>query len=155
MSTAKGKDLYNLLVWGLEGTHYKKTTDTRIETIGYAGQGTADAKYGLYKWAMGNVANSFETQADAEGYIKLFQEVNNKAIKSPVLGFKPNPETVKTQIAQVQAVVKEYALGLRSGALPDYEHRYKEFIDKMKKAGSDKVIVEYQKQLDEYVKSKK
>jgi putative aldouronate transport system substrate-binding protein len=46
-------------------------------------------------------------------------------------------------------------LSLQSGALPDYDKKYAEFIDKMKKAGSDKVIAEYQKQLDEYVKNLK
>jgi putative aldouronate transport system substrate-binding protein len=107
MNTAKGKDLYNLLVWGMDGKHYKKTTDNRIETIGYSGQGTADAPYGLFKWVMGNTINSFETQADPEGYTKLWQDISSKSIISPVLGFKPNAEPVKTEIAQVQAVVKE------------------------------------------------
>ncbi len=155
MHTEKGKELYNLLVWGIEGKHYTKISDTRIETIGYAGQGTADSNYGLWKWVMGNTANSFETQTDPEGYNELWQSINDHALVSPVLGFKPNSEPVKTEIAQVAAVVKEYANGLQSGALSDHEKIYNEFMDKMKKAGSERITDEYQKQLDEYIKNMK
>ncbi len=155
MNTEKGKELYNLLVWGIEGKHYKKLSDTRIETIGYAGQGTADSNYGLWKWVMGNTANSYETQADPEGYNELWKKINESAMISPVLGFKPDSEPVKTEIAQVAAVVKEFSVSLQSGALPDHEQTYKDFIEKMKKAGSDTVVQVYQKQLDEFVKNKK
>ncbi|MEF2246212.1 ABC transporter substrate-binding protein [Paenibacillus sp. IITD108] len=155
MHTKEGKELYNLLVWGLEGKHYKKVSDDRIETIGYAGQGTADANYGLWKWVMGNTANSYETQADPAGFNEMWQKLNEEAIKSPVLEFKPNSEPVKTEIAQVQAVVKEYSASLQSGALPDHEKQYADFVEKMKKAGSDKVVQEYQRQLEQFISTQK
>lgn len=155
MHTKEGKELYNMLVWGIEGKHYNKVSDDRIETIGYAGQGTADANYGIWKWVMGNTSNSYETQADPEGFNDSWQKLNEEAIKSPVLEFKPNAEPVKTEIAQVQAVVKEYHESLQSGALPDHEKQYAEFVEKMKKAGSDKVVEEYQKQLEQFISSQK
>ena len=155
MHTKEGKELYNLLVWGLEGKHCNKKENGRIETIGYAGQGTADANYGLWKWVMGNTANSYETQADPENFNQMWQKLNEDAHKSPVLEFKPNSESVKTEIAQVQAVVKEYNLSLQSGALPDHEKQYADFVEKMKKAGSDKVVTEYQRQLEQFISNQK
>ncbi|MDQ0889602.1 putative aldouronate transport system substrate-binding protein [Paenibacillus sp. V4I9] len=160
LNTAKGKDLYNLLVWGIEGKHYKKISDNKIETIGYQGSGTADAKYGAFKYALGNTANSFETQADPTNFTQIWKDTNAGAVVSPLLGFKPNLDPIKTDLAQVQAVVKEYAgapsaLILESGAVPDSDAKYKEFMDKMKKAGSDKVTAELQKQVDEFLKTKK
>jgi putative aldouronate transport system substrate-binding protein len=158
--TAKGKDLYNLLVWGIEGKHYKKTGDNKIETIGYSGQGTADSKYGVSNWAMGNTANSFETQANPANFTKIWQDTNAGAIVSPLLGYKPNLDPIKTELAQVAAVVKEFAgtgsaLVLESGAVADSDKKYAEFIEKMKKAGSDKIVAELQKQVDEFFKTKK
>ncbi|CAN7722619.1 ABC transporter substrate-binding protein [Paenibacillus sp. LjRoot56] len=160
LDTAKGKDLYNLLVWGIEGKHYKKTGDNKIETIGYTGQGTADAKYGTFAYAMGNTANSYETQANPANFIKIWQDANTSATVSPLLGYKPNLDPIKTELAQIAAVVKEYigagsALVLESGAVADSDKKYAEFIEKMKKAGSDKVVAELQKQVDEFLKTKK
>ncbi|WNR42789.1 ABC transporter substrate-binding protein [Paenibacillus roseipurpureus] len=160
LDTAKGKDLYNLLVWGIEGKHYKKTGDNKIETIGYSGQGTADAKYGTFAYAMGNTGNAYETQANIPNFVKTWQDMNSGATVSPLLGFKPNLDPIKTELAQIAAVVKEYAgttaqLVLESGAVADSDKKYAEFISKMKAAGSDKVVAELQKQVDEFLKTKK
>lgn len=35
MNTEKGKDLYNLLVFGIEGEHYTKVNDKEIQPIGF------------------------------------------------------------------------------------------------------------------------
>ncbi|MDQ0897884.1 ABC transporter substrate-binding protein [Paenibacillus sp. V4I7] len=159
LDTVKGKELYNLLVWGIEGKHYKKISDNKIETIGYSGQGTADAKYGIQNWGSGNTANSYETQANPANFTQIWKDINAGATISPLLGYKPTLDPIKTELAQIAAVVKEYqgtvnALVLESGAVADSDAKYKEFIDKMKKAGSDKVIAELQKQIDEFFKTK-
>ena len=43
MNTEKGKDLYNLLVFGIEGEHYTKVNDKEIQPIGYTSQPTSEA----------------------------------------------------------------------------------------------------------------
>ncbi|KRE34210.1 ABC transporter substrate-binding protein [Paenibacillus sp. Soil724D2] len=160
LDSKKGKDLYNLLVWGIEGKHFKKISENKIETIGYSGQGTSDAKYGQWNWASGNTANSFETQANPENFTKIWQDTNAGATISPLLGYKPNLDSIKTELAQIQAVVKEYAGSgatqiIETGAVTDTDAKYKEFIEKMKKAGSEKIAAELQKQVDEFLKTKK
>ncbi|NOU62601.1 DUF3502 domain-containing protein [Paenibacillus sp. LMG 31461] len=152
INTSKGKELYDLLVWGLEGEHYKKVSPTRMETIGYTGQGTPTAKYGLWKWVLGNTFQTYETQADKEGYNTFVKKLHETATKSALMSFKPDTTAIATELAQVAAVRTEFENALRSGALADYEDKYKQAIDKMKKSGSDKIVAEMQRQVDEFVK---
>lgn len=151
-----GKDLYNLLTWGLEGKHYKKVSANRIETIGYAGQGNADSPYGLWKWAIGNTAFSWLTQSDTDTYIDIWMKNNGSAVASQLMGWVPDPEPTKTEEAQIRAVATEYTNQLAYGVLgAGYEAKYQEFLGKLKAAGIDKVIAEYQRQVDKYFAGKK
>jgi len=156
INSEQGKELYDLLVWGIEGEHYKKVSPTRIETIGYTGQGAPDSKYGLWKWVMGNTFMTYETQADAEGYISFVKKLHETAVKSALMSFKPDTSAIATELAQVNAVREEYDnlqhSALKSGALPDHKKTYQEAVEKMKKAGSDKIVAEMQRQVDEYLK---
>ncbi len=152
--TDKGKELYNMLVYGLEGVNYKKISADRVETIGYSGQSTSDAPYGLWKWTTGNTFNAWYVQTDADGSNEFALKAMDTADKSALIDFKVNIEPVKNELAQIAAVEKEYQVSLYSGSLSDYEAKYKEFIAKMKTAGSDKVKSEFQNQIDAYLKSK-
>ncbi len=153
MNTEKGIELYNLLVYGIEDVHYTKQTENRIEQkVTMPGNPVNNDKYGLTKWAIGNTYYAYETQADLSGwneYIK--EEVNGRARRSKLIGFKPDLTLVKTEIAQVSAVTKEYLNPLMSGALPDYEAKYAEFMDKLEKSGNSKIIEELQRQIDNFV----
>ena len=51
---------------------------------------------------------------------------------------------------RVNLVVDEYKERLCQGTEEDWERVYEEFISKIKKAGSDKVIQEMQKQIDKF-----
>lgn len=155
MNTEKGKELYNLLIYGIEGEHYTKENDGSIkQNIASPGNPVNNDKYGLFKWVLGNTYYAFETQTEEKGwnnYIK--NEVNEKAVKSKIISFKPDLTPIKTEMAQVQAVLKEYTKMLMSGALPNYEQKYNEFNEKLNKAGNQKVIDELQRQLNEYNKT--
>ncbi len=153
MHTQKGKDLYNLLVYGIEGEHYLKKSEDRIETIAQKGQGTNDSKYGLFKWVVGNAFNAFETQTEQDGWNKYILKLNETAIKSPLLYFKFDDSSVKVEIAQIKAVKGEYRF-LGYGTTSNYIEVYEQMQNKLKLAGYDKVKGEIQRQLDEYLKSK-
>ena len=56
-------ELYQLLIYGVEGEHYTDNGDGTI-TTSYGSQGTSDADYGLWKWTIGTCKNSLVTQAD-------------------------------------------------------------------------------------------
>ncbi len=155
MNTSEGKELFNMLAFGVEDTHYKKVNQDRIETFdgAAASLATANSKYGLWSWVIGNTFNTYETQSNPEGWYDYVKGVYKGANKDNDLinNFNPDFNNVKTELAQVNTVIGEFEKPLLSGALPNYDEVYNEFIGKLKKAGIDKVIEDLQKQFDEYV----
>lgn len=155
INTQKGKELYNMLVYGLEGKHYNKLADDRIETIGYNGASpTSNDKYGIQKWTVGNTFNAYLTQSMEDGYTEMLKEVHNNAHKSSLMGFSPDLNSIKTEVAQVQAVKTEYDKVLRFGAMDDFETTWNEYRNKMKLAGEEKIVQTVQEQLNEWLKTK-
>lgn len=159
MYTQKGKDLYRLLVYGIEGKHYNMVegSDIRIEPIGYVGNpGAADAPYGLNKWIVGNCELAYEAPTEAEGWIDyVFNEWNKNAKQSKIPGFALDLESIDVEHSQIRTVTNEYRDPLVSGSLEDYEKTYKEAMDKLEVAGLKKVKAEIQRQVDEFLSSHK
>jgi len=80
--------------------------------------------------------------------------MNETADVSPLLGFSFNAEAVKTELAATSSVFKQYADVFNNG-FDDPAKVLPEFLDKMSKAGADKIIAEKQKQIDEWRKTVK
>lgn len=157
INTEEGKDLYNLLVYGIEGKHYTKINDNEIEPIGYSAQPSADSPYGQYKWAIGNIFNGYETYMEDKPLIlqnDFIKNLNEEASSSKLKGFTLDTDPIKTELAQVNAVVGEYKTTLGSGAAPDAKALYDEFVDKLIKAGDDKIIEEIQQQINDWLASR-
>jgi len=149
----KGKDLYNLLTFGIEGVHYNKVSGDVIRPVDYEVTPKADSKYGLNKWVAGNSFLAYSLAGEPDGYNDyLNNEVNRDSDKSPLLGFRFDNTNVKVEMAQVQAIASEFILPLSTGAIEDAEAQYDLFVKKLKDAGVEKVKAEMQKQLDEFVK---
>ena len=147
------KELYNLLTFGIEGEHYTKTGDDRIETPYESGQGTSDDKYGLWKWIIGNTHLAYQTQAEPDGYKEwVFDEVNSTDKHSRLMGFVPDTSKIESSIAQVNAVKSEYFGSLASGSMSDWESTYNEWMEKVKAAGNEEIKAELQRQIDEFLK---
>ncbi len=135
------KDLYNTMCFGVKDKHYS------VDAEGYA---TAIENSGwnpVTDWEYGNQFNALYRKGNEKGNWEKTIELNAGATMSPILGFAFNPEPVKTEIAQCQAVSKEYMPILGTGSA-DIETKLPEFLDKLSKAGSDKIVAEIQKQID-------
>ena len=157
LNTEKGKDLYNLMVYGIEGKHYNKINDKEIQPIGYTSQPTADSPYGLYNWAIGNIFNGYELYMDNKPLTlqsDFIKKVNADAAPSKLKGFTLDTDPIKTELAQVNAVIGEYKTTLNSGAAPNAEELYQGFVDKLVKAGDDVITNEIKRQIDEWRASK-
>ncbi|MDD6484942.1 MAG: ABC transporter substrate-binding protein [Clostridiales bacterium] len=153
MNTEKGKDLYNLLVYGIEGEHYTKVNDAEIQPIGYTSQPTSESPYGQYRWAIGNTFNGYEIyMEDKSPTLKneFIKNVNDSARSSKLQGFTLDTDPIKIELAQVTAVVGEYKTSLNSGAAADPMGLYNEFQEKLIAAGDDKIVEEIQRQIDEW-----
>ncbi len=135
------KDLYNIIVFGLEGQHYEKTGENRVEVTNGDG-------YSGYAWMMGNQFNAYILPAQADDVWEVTKELNAQADSSPDLGFYFDDDPVKTQVANVTAVWEEYNDILHYGILSDYEAMTAERNEKLKQAGIEEVVAEMQAQVD-------
>ncbi|WP_308635200.1 ABC transporter substrate-binding protein [Paenibacillus silvisoli] len=141
--------IYNLITWGVEGKHYKKVADNRIETLKDGGYQT------LSPWEFGNMTQTFFFEGDPQGAevdgvgTKLWSDLNRNATPSSALGFVFDFTPVKSEKANCDAVIDELYYAIASGSV-DPDKYLPQFIDRMKKAGADKIIAEKQKQLDEW-----
>lgn len=157
MNTAKGKELNDLLVYGIEGEHYTKINDNEVQPNGYSTQPTSESPYGQFRWAVGNTFHGYEIyMKDKSPILKndFIKELNASAVPSKLSGFTLDTEPIKLELAQVTAVVGEYKKALNSGAAANPMELYAEFEQKLVAAGDDKIVAEFQRQIDEWRASK-
>ncbi|THF79126.1 ABC transporter substrate-binding protein [Cohnella fermenti] len=143
------KEIYNMLVWGLEGVDYVKTGDNRIEAV----EGSSFKSQA--GWKFGNQFNSYVTGTQTDDVWEQTDELNKSAKMSKLFGFSFNPEQVKSEIANTMAIVAEYRQAFNAGMYgDDTEAKLQEYNQKLKSAGVDKIIAEKQRQLDEFIAQK-
>ena len=144
------KELYNLLCYGIEGTHYTKIDDTHIEQAD-------NTKYKPnMNWELGNTFNAYLTGSQPDNFNALAQKINSSSPVSNFVGFVFDDSSVKTEEANVMAVVSPYIKNLGMGVYGSQtEAKITEFNNKLKDAGMDKIIAEEQKQLTEFLKNGK
>lgn len=155
MTTEEGTELYNMVVYGLEGVHYEKIDDTHIKTLEYDGtQGGVDTSYAAMKWIMGNTFHAYLNQGCKDGDNELALSINqdpNNTI-SDLMGFVAKVSNISTQVEQTTAVTKEYMSALQSGAMgDDWKSFYDEYVSKMENAGLNDVLEELQSQVDTFL----
>ncbi|MDR3146429.1 MAG: DUF3502 domain-containing protein [Treponema sp.] len=135
------KYLYNLITQGIEGKHYTKIDANFIRPIPNSGYApNADWMYGNQFLAYFKEGQNVTDWDDT-------MTMNKSAKASPALGFAFDSVPVQTELASVSAVVKEYELSLSTGAV-DPARVLPEFLDKLRGAGSERIIAEVQRQLD-------
>jgi len=140
------KEIYNLLVYGIEGVNYVKTGENRIEK-------TESPVYSVESWSVGNVYNSYLLPAQADDTWEETKKINDSAMRSPLLGFNPTMDNIKTEVAACSSALSEFLEVLDFGVV-DVETAYNDFINKLDAAGADKIIAETQAQVDEWLKTK-
>ena len=155
----KGADLLNLLNFGFEGEseHYTKRSDKEIQAK-YAGQGTSSDNYGIPPWMTANMFNSYiinpYTVETYDYAVNYFKNTRPAMPKTPLYGCSMDSSPVTRELSQMGLVNEEYEKQLIFGVYKEYTPTYENMNNKMGEAGIAKIITEYQKQADEYTKSK-
>lgn len=135
------KELFNMFLFGIEGEHYKKVGENRVELIADSGYNRSS-----YGWMLGNQFNSWLQPGQADTVWEETDEMNRNAMKSVLAGFVLDTEPIAAEVAQINAVQAEYkGQYLYSD---DVDAWFKEYTDKLWSAGAQTVIDEVQKQLD-------
>lgn len=135
------KELYNTLCFGIEGKHYTKIDDVTVETL-------KDSAYNPGSdWQFGNQFNAFLRKGQSKDTWEVTKKLNDEAVKSNLLGFVFDRETVKNESAAIEGILQEYSYPLYVGAI-DPEKHVPIMNKKLKDAGIDKVAAELQTQID-------
>ncbi len=141
------KEVYNLIAKGIEGKHWV-WVDKASQVIGFANGLTAQTSgYNPNTdWMFGNQFNAYYLDKAQVGNWEKTATLNKSSTPSLALGFAANTDKIKTEIAQVSALVKQYSLPLQGGR-QDPATGLPEFLGKLKDAGIDKIITEVQTQV--------
>jgi len=136
------KEVYNLLMYGIEGKHYNKVSENRIEIIPDSGW-----KLTSYQWCYGSVFNAWLYGDQADDIHEQTQTMNDNSNPSPIAGFSFDTTAVAAEIAQVNAVNAEFN---NFWFYEDHDERYQAWKEKMISAGIGTIVAECQRQLDEW-----
>jgi len=141
------KELFNLISFGIEGQHYRKVGENRIELVPESKYRPGNA------WTFGNQFNAYLIPGQSDTLWDETRKGNLSAKVSPLLGFAFNSEPVKSELAQCQSVINEFMPGFLTGAV-DVDANLAKFLDKLEKAGASRLIAEMQKQIDAWKKAR-
>lgn len=144
------KELYNLLCNGIEGKHYTKLEDGRIKAI-------EDSGYAPNRdWVFGCQFNAYVFDGNDPDVWEKTKEWNETSKSSKLLGFSFDREKVKTQITAVSNAMKEYDALFNGSIDPNkWDALYAEYKEKLKNSGLEEITAEYQRQVDEWLKTNK
>ncbi len=147
-------EVYNLLSRGIEGVHWV-WKDQANKVMGYPDGVTAETSgYDPNTdWEFGNQFNAYYRDPKQVGAWEKTKAMNDGAFPSEALGFVVDREPIKTEVAQVSAVLKELSDPIANG-FASYDEKAPELLAKLKEAGSDKIVAEVQRQINEWAATK-
>ena len=142
------KELYNLFCFGIEGKHYKKDD---------AGHVIADPNSGYFQnnsdWMFGNQFNAYILSGNEDNIWEETKKLNDEAVEYPLSGFTFDNSNVTAEMTAIDTVNSQFSV-LNKGAQNPDEY-FEDFKERQKEAGVDKVLAEYQRQIDEFLANKK
>ena len=147
-------DLYNTLIYGVEGVDYTKNADGTI-TTSYAGASvTADDNYGIPRWIIGSCKNALINNGTDPNYYTDLEALEADARVNPFMNFTFDRSKVEGICASLLNVYYEYGPQLDNGVGGDnWETIYNNYLSARKDAGVEELIAEYQRQLNEYIQA--
>lgn len=145
-------EITNLLMWGIEGKHYVKVSDTQVNYP--EGLDSTTVAYSFNAMFVGNPMNGYTFHTDDPNLWEQVKEFNASAIRSAAFGFSFNAAPVENERTAINNVIEQYRKVLETGSV-DPASKLAEFNTKLKAAGMDKFIAEKQKQLDEWAAANK
>lgn len=139
-------ELYQLLVYGIEGTHYTANADGTITR-----PASDERTYkGITNWRIGSCINSLPESTAKIGYYEGLLKAQEDAVVPPLLGFtfSAGDADVAAEQSNISATITEYDWSFFT---EDYENRYAEFCDKLEAAGMDAYMKAFKEALTKYV----
>jgi putative aldouronate transport system substrate-binding protein len=137
----------NLLTWGIKGRDYVTKPNG---TVGYPEGVTASTvPYHQVEFLYGNQFLLKVWEGNPPDLRQQALKENQAAPVSALLGFVFNPTSVQNEISTITNLLTQYRPALECGSV-DPETELPKFLKALDDAGAEKVIVEAQRQLDEW-----
>ena len=106
------KELYNLLVYGIEDRDYRKTGDNRIQIL-------PDKVYSAYAWVMGSQFNAYIMEGQPDNVWEETKRLNEKAPKSILFGKYIKTESISQNISNILELREETGVTMEEKNYPD------------------------------------
>ena len=145
-------DLYNTLIYGIEGEDYTKNADGTITTSYVGASPTADDSYGIQRWIIGSCKNALINNGTDPNYYADLEALEETARVNPFLNFTFDRTNVEGICASILNVYYEYGPQIDNGVAGDnWEELYNAYMSARKDAGIEELVTEFQNQLNEYI----
>ena len=147
-------DLYNTLIYGIEGEDYTKNADGTITTSYVGASPTADDSYGIQRWIIGSCKNALINNGTDPNYYADLEALEATAQVNPFLNFTFDRTNVEGICASLLNVYYEYGPQLDNGVAGDnWEELYNNYMAARKDAGIEELVTEFQNQLNAYIEA--
>ena len=147
-------DLYNTLIYGIEGEDYTKNADGTITTSYVGASPTADDSYGIQRWIIGSCKNALINNGTDPNYYADLEALEETARVNPFLNFTFDRTNVEGICASILNVYYEYGPQLDNGVAGDnWEELYNNYMAARKDAGIEELVTEFQNQLNAYIEA--
>jgi putative aldouronate transport system substrate-binding protein len=142
----KNQELYDLFYYGVKDKDYKIDSNNQLELI------NKDALFD--GWMLANTNFIRYDSSISEDTINTYKHWNDGSILRKDIGFVFNAESVKAEQAKISAVETELLKPISSGFV-SYEEYFPKALQKLKAAGIDRYVAEYQKQFSAWFAQQK
>lgn len=137
---------HDLFVYGVEGVHYEPADgifiDVKRTEAGLPLYNHADWQIALLDWRNFQVGTT-------EATLKLNLEEKDNVVNSPTVGFSFDKTPVSTEYANVLAEREASMYPIKWGVI-SYDEGFDEAIARMRAAGLNRIVEEFQRQFDEW-----
>ena len=147
-------DLYNTLIYGIEGEDYTKNADGTITTSYSGASPTADDSYGIQRWIIGSCKNALINNGTDPNYYTDLEALEETARVNPFMNFTFDRTNVEGICASLLNVYYEYGPQIDNGVAGDnWEELYNSYVSARKDAGIEELVTEFQNQLNAYIEA--
>ena len=136
-------DYRNMLAYGIEGKHYKKTEEGTVEKLNDGWQ--------PWTFSQATFFTMYPIAPAPANMWELVQEDIQDAPGSSLIGFTPNVAEIETQIAAVSTIITKYQAGLNTG-YSDPNVEIPKMMEELEAVGYRDIINSIQEQVDEFLK---
>jgi putative aldouronate transport system substrate-binding protein len=136
--------LLNMMLFGVEGTHWEFEADGRVNI-------TNSAWYGAHggAWTLGNTMLQAVSNKEDPDKNRMLIEYSNDSVDHPSLGFRFRTDPVAAELTAISAASDGVHRALMTGYV-DPAVELPKYIDALKAAGIDTVKAEVEKQYAEW-----